>query len=99
VKYANYETSFGNKFTSILELDPFGVHANGLQLVPVVFTHKDRSFAVDNYVFAISILPGQNNAGIALGTALAGNTKKAAAKKVAKKKPTKKKPAKKKRYK
>jgi hypothetical protein len=99
VKYADYETGFGKKFTSILELDPFLVHENGLQLVPVVFTHKDRSFAADNYVFAISILPGLNNAGLPLGTALAESTKKSAKKKTAKKKSAKKKTAKKKRYK
>lgn len=81
VKYVDYDKSFGTKFSTKFELDPFGVHPNGLQALPVVFTHKDRSFADDNYVFGISILPGQNNSGIALGTALARPNKKAAKRK------------------
>jgi hypothetical protein len=89
VKYGDYKKRFGTKFSTTLELDPFGVHPNGLQLVPVVFTHKDRSFAADNYVFGISILPGKDNGGIPLGTALAGTKKKVVKKKPAKKKPKK----------
>jgi hypothetical protein len=98
VKYLDYDKNFGTKFSTKFELNPFGVHPNGLQVVPVVFTHKDRSFADDNYVFGTSILPGQNNSGISLSTALATLKKKPAMKKAAKKTAAKK-TAKKKRKK
>ncbi len=96
VKYLDYDKSFGTKFSTKFELDPFGVHPNGLQVVPVVFTHKDRSFADDNYVFGISILPGQNNSGISLGTALATPKEKPATKNTSRKTTAKKKVVKKK---
>jgi hypothetical protein len=94
VKYADYKKAQGMKLESTLELDPFGVHPNGLQIVPVVFTHKDRSFAADNYVVGISILPGKNNAGIAFGAAAPGAPGAGPAAKKAKAKPAAKKPAK-----
>ena len=63
---ADYQPSFGTKFTSKLRLSPFDVHANGFQVVTVAFTHANRHFATDNYVFGLSILPGKNNAGVQL---------------------------------
>jgi hypothetical protein len=64
---ADYQPSFGTKFTSKLRLSPFDVHDNGFQVVTVAFTHANRQFATDNYVFGLSILPGRNNAGIQFG--------------------------------
>ena len=63
---ANYQPSFGTKFTSKLRLSPFDVHDNGFQVVTVAFTHANRQFATDNYIFGLSILPGKNNAAIEL---------------------------------
>ncbi|HSE06524.1 MAG TPA: hypothetical protein VLK35_20420 [Methylomirabilota bacterium] len=64
---ADYQPSFGTKFTSKLRLSPFDVHDNGFQVVTVAFTHANRQFTADNYIFGLSILPGKNNAGIQLG--------------------------------
>lgn len=64
---ADYQPSYGTKFTSKLRLSPFDVHDNGFQVVTVAFTHANRQFATDNYIFGLSILPGKNNAGIQLG--------------------------------
>jgi hypothetical protein len=64
---ADYKPAYGTKFTSKLRLSPFDVHDNGFQVVTVAFTHADRQFATDNYIFGLSILPGKNNAGIQLG--------------------------------
>jgi len=63
---ANYQPSFGTKFASKLRLNPFDVHDNGFQVVTVAFTHANRQFATDNYIFGLSILPGKNNAAIEL---------------------------------
>jgi hypothetical protein len=63
---ADYQPTFGTKFTSKLRLSPFEVHDNGFQVVTVAFTHANRQFATDNYIFGLSILPGKNNAGIQL---------------------------------
>jgi hypothetical protein len=63
---ANYQPSFGTKFASKLRLNPFDVHDNGFQVVTVAFTHANRQFATDNYIFGLSILPGKNNSAIEL---------------------------------
>jgi len=63
---ADYEPSFGTKFTSTLRLSPFAVHDNGFQVVTVAFTHENRTFADDNYLFGLSILPGRHNSAIQL---------------------------------
>jgi hypothetical protein len=71
---ADYQPSYGTKFTSKLRLSPFDVHDNGFQVVTVAFTHANRQFATDNYIFGLSILPGKNNAGIQLGLGGGGAT-------------------------
>jgi len=91
---ANYDPQFGAKFKTKLRLSPFATHPNGFQVVTVAFTHANHTFATDNYVFGISLLPGKNNAGIQLN--LGGGGGAAPAKKAAKKK---KKPAKSKKSK
>ena len=92
---ASYQPSFGTKFTSKLRLSPFDVHDNGFQVVTVAFTHANRQFATDNYIFGLSILPGKNNAGIQLGLNPTPAKKSKPAKKVkAVKKPKKAKGAK-----
>jgi hypothetical protein len=71
------------------------VHDNGFQVVTVAFTHANRQFATDNYIFGLSILPGKNNAGIQLGLNPAPAKKSKPAKKAkAVKKPKKAKGAK-----
>ena len=50
----------------------------------MAFTHANHTFATDNYVFGISLLPGKNNAAIQLN--LGGGGGAAPAKKTAKKK-------------
>jgi hypothetical protein len=78
---ADYDPAFGTKFNSTLRLSPFNIHDNGFQVVTVAFTHANRTFANDNYLFGLSILPGKNNA--ALQLPLSGSER--AAKKPAKK--------------
>lgn len=63
---ADYDPAFGTTFTTKLRLSPFAVHPNGFQIVTVAFTHANHQFATDNYVFGLSLLPGQNNAGTQL---------------------------------
>jgi hypothetical protein len=75
---ADYQPSFGTKFTSKLRLSPFDVHDNGFQVVTVAFTHANRQFATDNYIFGLSILPGKNNAGIQLALNATPSSKKTA---------------------
>jgi hypothetical protein len=63
---ADYDPQFGARFKTKLRLSPFAAHDNGFQLVTVAFTHANHTFARDNYVFGISLLPGKNNAGVQL---------------------------------
>ena len=63
---ADYDPAFGTKFNSTLRVSPFSVHDNGFQVVTVAFTHANRTFANDNYLFGLSILPGKNNAALQL---------------------------------
>jgi len=88
---ADYDPAFGTKFNSTLRVSPFSVHDNGFQVVTVAFTHANRTFANDNYLFGLSILPGKNNA--ALQLLLSGSEQ--SAKKPAKKPAKKAQPAKK----
>jgi hypothetical protein len=76
---ADYQPGYGTKFTSKLRLSPFDVHDNGFQVVTVAFTHANRHFATDNYIFGLSILPGKNNAAVqlSLGGGAAPSAKKA----------------------
>jgi len=99
---ADYDPLFGAKFKTTLRLSPFAVHDNGFQVVTVAFTHANHSFARDNYVFGISLLPGKNNAGVQLNLGTGGGGAAAAPKKTKKtpataskaKKPSKKSPKK-----
>lgn len=79
---ADYDPAFGAKFKTTLRLSPFAVHDNGFQVITVAFTHANRTFARDNYVFGISLLPGKNNAGVQLNLGPGGGG--AAAKKATK---------------
>jgi hypothetical protein len=93
---ADYDPAFGAKFKTTLRLSPFAVHDNGFQVITVAFTHANRTFARDNYVFGISLLPGKNNAGVQLnlgpggGGASAKKTTKSPAKAAKPRKPAKK---------
>ena len=69
---ADYDPLFGAKFKTTLRLSPFAVHDNGFQVVTVAFTHANHTFARDNYVFGISLLPGKNNAGVQLNLGTGG---------------------------
>ncbi len=91
---ADYQPSFGTKFTSKLRLSPFDVHDNGFEVVTVAFTHANRQFATDNYVFGLSILPGKNNAGVQLGLGGGGSEQSSKKPKAAKKSKPAKKPKK-----
>jgi len=81
---ADYDPAFGAKFQTTLRLSPFAVHDNGFQVVTVAFTHANHSFARDNYVFGISLLPGKNNAGVQLNLGPGGSGSATAAKKTSK---------------
>ena len=88
---ADYDPAFGTKFNSTLRVSPFSVHDNGFQVVTVAFTHANRTFANDNYLFGLSILPGKNNAALQLPLSGSAQSAKKPAKKPAKKaKPAKK---------
>lgn len=91
---ADYQPSFGTKFTSKLRLSPFDVHDNGFQVVTVAFTHANRQFATDNYLFGLSILPGKNNAAIQLPLGGGGSTQSGKKPKPAKKTKAARKPKK-----
>ena len=88
---ADYDPAFGTKFNSTLRVSPFSVHDNGFQVVTVAFTHANRTFANDNYLFGLSILPGKNNAALQLPLSGSGQSAKKPAKKPAKKAKTSKK--------
>ena len=75
---------FGAKFKTMLRLSPFAVHDNGFQVVTVAFTHANHTFARDNYVFGISLLPGKNNAGMQLNLGTGGDGSAAPVKKTTK---------------
>ena len=81
---ADYDPAFGTKFNSTLRLSPFNVHDNGFQVVTVAFTHANRTFANDNYLFGLSILPGKNNAALQLPLGGSERSAKKPAKKPAK---------------
>jgi hypothetical protein len=81
---ADYDPLFGAKFKTTLRLSPFAVHDNGFQVVTVAFTHANHTFARDNYVFGISLLPGKNNAGVQLNLGTGGGGSAAPAKKTTK---------------
>jgi hypothetical protein len=88
---ADYDPAFGTKFNSTLRVSPFSVHDNGFQVVTVAFTHANRTFANDNYLFGLSILPGKNNAALQLMLGGSEQSAKKPAKKPAKKAKTSKK--------
>ncbi|HKC06646.1 MAG TPA: hypothetical protein VKJ67_07275 [Methylomirabilota bacterium] len=88
---ADYDPAFGTKFNSTLRVSPFSVHDNGFQVVTVAFTHANRTFANDNYLFGLSILPGKNNAALQLMLGGSEQSAKKPAKKAAKKAQTSKK--------
>ena len=88
---ADYDPAFGTKFNSTLRVSPFSVHDNGFQVVTVAFTHANRTFANDNYLFGLSILPGKNNAALQLMLGGSEQSAKKPAKKAAKKAKTSKK--------
>jgi hypothetical protein len=80
VYYADYHTKYGKNFDTEIELAPFEIHPNGFQVVTVVFTHQTRHFDVDNYSFGVSVVPGENSAGLELPFSVSRtSTKKAAA--------------------
>jgi hypothetical protein len=81
---ADYDPLFGAKFKTTLRLSPFAVHDNGFQVVTVAFTHANHTFARDNYVFGISLLPGKNNAGVQLNLGPGGSGSTAPPKKTTK---------------
>jgi hypothetical protein len=78
---ADYDPAFGTKFNSTLRVSPFSVHDNGFQVVTVAFTHANRTFANDNYLFGLSILPGKNNAALQLPLSGSGQSAKKPVKK------------------
>ena len=94
---ADYDPRFGATFRTKLRLSPFAAHPNGFQVVTVAFTHANHTFATDNYVFGISLLPGKNNAGTQLNLGPGGEVpakkpkkpKKATTKAKAARKPSK----------
>jgi len=88
---ADYDPAFGTKFDSTLRVSPFSVHDNGFQVVTVAFTHANRTFANDNYLFGLSILPGKNNAALQLPLSGSAQSAKKPAKKPVKKAKTSKK--------
>jgi hypothetical protein len=88
---ADYDPAFGTKFNSTLRVSPFNIHDNGFQVVTVAFTHANRTFANDNYLFGLSILPGKNNAALQLPLSGSERSARKPAKKPAKKAKTSKK--------
>ena len=54
---------------------------SGFQVVTVAFTHANRTFANDNYLFGLSILPGKNNAALQLPLSGSGQSAKKPVKK------------------
>ncbi len=72
-RWLAYETDWtpqtGVEFATELVLDHHAIPDNGFRVVAVAFTHTDKRFDQDDYIYGVSVIPGRNSRGfrIALG--------------------------------
>lgn len=94
-KWLAYETNWtrqnGVVFDTGLTLERHAIPDNGFRVVTVAFTHTDKRFDQDDYIYGVSVVPGRHSRGfrIALGPGAARRARPAPGKTARRRPPAK----------